>query len=200
MIHHVEGTLVAVRPGKAILELAGFGLEILITEGTASRLGPAGLRVHLLTHLVVREDAWVLFGFEEEEERALFRLLLGVQGVGPRLALAILSALEPERLRSAVAEGDLAALTGVTGVGKKTAQRVIVDLRDKVGLVPSGDAVPGAGTPVGATKPPADDVVDALVALGYSRGQARDAVDVARGAATAEASTEEVLREALRRL
>lgn len=200
MIHHVEGTLVEKAPGRVVVELGGFGLELLVTDATLGTIGPGGLRVRLLTHLVVREDGWTLFGFADESERSLFRLLLGVQGIGPRVALAILSGLAPARLRAAVAEGDLAALTAVAGVGKKTAQRMIVDLRDKVGLVPTGEDVPG-GEKVGVVAAPeADDAVDALVALGYSRPQARDAVQAARVKSGDDSAVEDVLRDALRRL
>lgn len=200
MIHHIEGMLTETGSGRVVVEAGGFGLELLVADSTLATLGPKGLRVRLLTHLVVREDGWTLFGFAEESERSLFRMLLGVQGVGPRVALAILSGLAPVRLRAAVAEGDLAALTAIAGVGKKTAQRMIVDLRDKVGVVPTGDEVPGsaAGTP-GPTAE-ADDAVDALVALGYSRLQARDAVRAARVTAGGDSAVEDVLRDALRRL
>jgi Holliday junction DNA helicase RuvA len=200
MIHHVEGTLTEKGPGRAVVEVGGLGLELLVTASTLAALGPAGLRVHLLAHLVVREDGWTLFGFADESERSLFRLLLGVQGVGPRVALAILSGLAPARLRAAVAEGDLASLTKIAGVGKKTAQRMIVDLRDKVGLVPTGDDVPGGVVGTAAAIAEADDAVDALVALGYSRPQARDAVQAVRATAGQDSAVENVLRDALRRL
>jgi Holliday junction DNA helicase RuvA len=201
VIHHVEGLLAEKHPGRVVVETGGVGLELLVTADTVNELGPPGISVRLLTHLVVREDAWTLFGFASEEERALFRLLLGVQGVGPRVALAILSGLAPAKLRLAVGDGDVAALTAVPGVGKKTAQRMIVDLRDKVGKVGrADDAVPGAegATEEGGTAAP-DDAVDALVALGYSRAQAREAVRVARGEG-AEVPVEDVVRDALRRL
>ena len=200
MIHHVEGPLTETGPGRVVVEVGGFGLELLVADSTLGTLGPKGLRVHLLTHLVVRDDGWTLFGFAEENERSLFRLLLGVQGVGPRVALAILSGLAPVRLRTAVAEGDLAALTAIAGVGKKTAQRMIVDLRDKVGVVPTGDEVPGSAAGPAVLPAEIDDAVDALVALGYSRPQARDAVRAARLTAGDDSAVEDVLRDALRRL
>lgn len=197
MIHHVEGLLTEKDPGRTVVEVGGVGLEILVSDDTWREVGIVGDTVRLLTHLAVREDQWTLFGFLREEERSLFRLLLGVQGVGPRMALAILSGLSVERLRRAVGEGDVAALTTISGVGKKTAQRMVVDLRDKVGELPGGpDLVPvGAGEPADG-----DDAVDALVALGYPRAVARDAVRKARGPEAREAPVEEVLKEALRRL
>ncbi|NNE43777.1 MAG: Holliday junction branch migration protein RuvA [Gemmatimonadetes bacterium] len=129
----------------------------------------------------------------------MFRLLLGIQGVGPRVALAILSGVTAANLRRSVQEGDVASLTTVSGVGKKTAQRIIVDLRDKVGELPGeggGRIVPGLPSPVSD----GDEAVDALVALGYSRNVARDAVRVARGEDGEDAPLELVVKDALRRL
>jgi Holliday junction DNA helicase RuvA len=197
MIHHLDGILAEKRPGRVVVELGGLGLEALVSDGTLASLPSPGTRVVLLTHLSVREDAWTLFAFEHEEERAFFRLLLSVTGVGPRVALSILSGLRVDKLRMAVMQGDVAALTQIAGVGKKTAQRMIVDLRDKLGATGDPDLVPGAArVTVGA---PSDDAVDALVALGYSRPTARDAVSVVR-AGNAELPLEEVVKLALRRL
>jgi len=198
LIHHVEGTLVHREGGRAIVEVGGVGLELLVTEATARSLPSAGGRAHLLAHLVVREDAWILFGFGSETERKLFRLLLGVQGVGPRLALAVLSGLGPERLRAAVSDSDVGMLATVSGVGKKTATRMIVDLRDKLGGT-GDDAVPGAAARVTAGAEPPDDAVDALVALGYSRTHARDAVRGARERGE-ELDLENLVKLALRKL
>lgn len=196
MIHHVAGPIARKDGGRVIVEVGGVGLELLVPEGTARGLPPAGASTHLLTHLVVREDAWLLFAFATEEERALFRMLLGVQGVGPRLALAILSGLGPSRLREAVAQSDVAALSSVSGVGKKTAQRLIVDLRDKLSV--ASDLVPGAAVVVAGGETP-DDAVDALVALGYSRANAVQAVRSARVADEA-LPPEEIVKLALRKL
>lgn len=197
MIHHVEGTLVHREPGRVVVEVGGVGLEILVSDGTVSELPSLGGSVRLLTHLVVREDAWTLFGFGHEADRRLFRLLLGVQGVGPRLALAVLSGLGVPRLRAAVSESDVATLATVVGVGKKTATRVIVDLRDKLGAT-GDDAVPGAARVSAGAEPP-DDAVDALVALGYSRTHARDAVQGARERGE-DLDLENLVKLALRKL
>jgi holliday junction DNA helicase RuvA len=196
LIHHVEGTLVTKDAGRAVVEVGGVGLEILASDATLRALPSPGGRARLLTHLIVREDAWLLFGFGHERERLLFRMLLGVQGVGPRLALAVLSGLGVERLRTAVAESDVGTLASVVGVGKKTATRLIVDLRDKLGA--TDDAVPGAARVTAAAEPP-DDAVDALVALGYPRVHARDAVQGAR-AGGEELDLEELVKLALRKL
>ncbi len=198
MIHHVEGTITEKVPGRVVVEVGGFGLEVLVTDATWHRVGDRGESVRLLTHLSVREDAWTLFGFLRDEERFLYRLLLGVQGVGPRMALAVLSGLPVATLRTAVAESDVKTLSSISGVGKKIAQRLIVDLRDKVGELPASDEFPipveGAASVVEG-----DDAVDALVALGYPRIAARDAVRVARIPGD-DAPVEDVVKEALRRL
>lgn len=198
MIHHVEGTIAEKAPGRIVVEVGGVGLDVLVTDATWHRAGDPGDPVRLLTHLSVREDAWTLFGFLREEERHLYRLLLGVQGVGPRMALAVLSGLPVATLRTAVAESDVKTLSSISGVGKKIAQRLIVDLRDKVGELPASDAFPIPSDGAGPA-PEGDDAVDALVALGYPRVAARDAVRVARGSET-DAAVEDVVKDALRRL
>ena len=197
MIHHVEGVLAQKAPGRVVLETGGVGLELLVSDETWNDLGRPGETARLLTHLALREDAWTLFGFSRDEEREAFRLLLGIQGVGPRVALAILSGIPASALRRAVQEGDVAALTVVSGVGKKTAQRIIVDLRDRVGELPgSPEAVPSESAAEGK-----DAAVDALVALGYSRVLARDAVRGARAAdPEGAAPLETVVKHALRRI
>jgi Holliday junction DNA helicase RuvA len=195
MIHHLEGVLEGKPPGRLVVDVAGVGFELHVTDATWHDAGIPGGRVRVLTHLVVREDQWTLYGFRSEDERALFRSLLDVQGVGPKVALAALSALAVGRLRRAIVEGDVATLTTVSGVGKKTAQRIIVDLKDRLGGAAGEDlSVPGVAEADGA-----DDAVDALVSLGYSRHLAREAVRGAR-AAHADLPLPDVVREALRRL
>ena len=195
MIHHLAGRLAEKPPGRAIVEIGGVGYEVLVSDFTWSALGAPGERVYLLTHVVVREDGWLVFGFADEEERALFRLLLGVQGVGPRLALAVLSGLSVNQLRRAVGAGDLAALTAISGVGRKTAQRVLLDLKDKIAAPPT-DAEIARLTGSNAR----DEAVDALVSLGYPVTTAREAVRAARSTKEEEAPLETVIKEALRRL
>ncbi len=200
MIHHITGPIVEKEPGRVVIEVGGIGLEIHVPDSTWNGLGLPGNDAHLRTHLAVREDAWTLFGFASEEERAVFRLLLGVQGVGPRLALAILSGVPVSGLRRAVGAGDITALTRVSGVGKKTAQRMIVDLKDKLGELPGGDG-DDAFVDAAAEVVERDDVVDALVALGYPRPAAREAVRTARAAGgDPEEPVESILRHALQRL
>ncbi len=194
MIHHIDGVLEGKFPGRLVLDVGGVGFEVHVTEATWREAGIVGSRVRLLTHAVIREDAWSLYGFRREDDRGLFRLLLEVQGVGPKVALAVMSGLPADRLRGAIADADVATLTRVPGVGKKTAQRMVVDLKDKLAAFAgagTSEAVPADGE--------GDDAVDALVALGYPRAVARDAVRGAR-AEHAGAAVEIVLRDALRRL
>jgi Holliday junction DNA helicase RuvA len=189
MIHHLEGIVVDKEPGRVVIEVSGVGLELLVSNETLSHIGLSGERTRVLTHLTVREDSWTLFGFAREEERALFRMLLGVQGVGPRMAIGILSGLSVENLCRAVGEGDVAALTTISGVGKKTAQRIAVDLRDKVGALPGAEEIPGAARVFPG--PERDD---------YSRTIAREAVRAARAPADEDVPVETLVREALRRI
>ncbi len=200
MIHHVEGRLAEKPPGRIVVEIGGFGLEVLVSSITWNDVGRPGDRVRLLAHLSVREDAWTLYGFLDEQERMLFRLLNGVQGIGPKVALSILSAIPASRLARTVADGDLAALTAIPGVGKKTASRILVDLKDKVGFPSSqDDAVPIGAMGGAAAATLGDEAMDALLALGYPFANAREAVRAARGQHP-EASIEDVVKDALRRL
>ena len=194
MIHHVEGTLEEKTPGCLVVDVSGVGFEVHVTDATWNDAGLVGGRIRLVTHPVIREDGWTLYGFRREDDRALFRLLLDVQGVGPKVALAVMSGVPADRLRRAIAEADLDALTRIPGVGKKTAQRMVVDLKDKLAAF----AGAGVGAPVAADAE-GDDAVDALVALGYPRPVAREAVRGAR-VHRADAVLEEVVRDALRRL
>lgn len=200
MIHHVEGQIAAKSSGRVVIDVAGIGYEIFVSLLTWNDLGWVGERTRMLTHLVVREDAWTLYGFANEEERSLFRMLLGVQGIGPKVALAMLSHVPAARLSAIVAQGDLAALTALPGIGKKTASRILVDLKDKLGsfetlsFVHEGGEIPSAALVRGA-----DEVVDALVALGYSETSAREVV-LAERRAQPSATAEKLLRDALRRL
>ena len=203
MIHHVTGPVVRRGSESVVVEVGGIGLELFVSDGTARSLPGVGGEAHLRTHLAVRDDGWTLYGFATEEERNAFRLLLGVQGIGPRLALGILSGLPLASLRRAIGTNDLAALTRVSGVGKKTAQRMVVDLKEKLGL-PEGDETGDFGlVPAAAEVFERDDVVDALVALGYPRPSAREAVRFGRDTGKSEpgdTDTETLLKRALRRL
>lgn len=174
MIDSVRGTLVHSEPRRAVVECGGVGFSCHITMNTARELPLQGQEVRLYTVLNVREDAMELFGFFEQTERRCFQQLLTVTGVGPKAALAILSELSPERLALAVTSGDHKAITRAQGVGPKLAQRVVLELKDKIGA-PAGESVPMAqGVPSAAGG--AGEAVNALTVLGFSASEASAAV------------------------
>jgi len=181
LIAAVRGRILARGPDHIVIETAGVGYKVFVPRH------PSSAEVLLHTHQVVREDGQFLFGFETREELALFELLISVSGVGPKAALAILSVSRPVDVAAAIAAGDAAALAKAPGVGKKTAERLIVDLRSKVGRVAIG---PVSESPVG------DEAVAALRALGYTLAEAQRALTGVP--AVGEAPTEERLATALR--
>ncbi len=188
MIAHVAGTVTS-RDGEIlVVDVGGVGYEVTATLSALSRAEP-GMVVTVPTYLHVREDAMLLFGFASDAERRIFRLLLAVNGVGPKLALAIVSALEPERIESAVLLGDIALLSSVSGVGKKTAERICLDLKDKI--TGAGVAGTGAEAAGGATSDPHREARDALVALGYS------VIDAEAALAGTEGATEQRVKAGL---
>jgi holliday junction DNA helicase RuvA len=158
MISFLEGEVVDKAVGRVVLDVAGVGYELVVPTSLLASLPHTGERARVHVRMVVREDSITLFGFASPDERELFDLLTGVTGVGPKMALAFLSSLKPEALRRAVSAGDADALTVVPGVGKKVAQRVVLDLRERLG---------GEGADVIAIGPLAD-VRDALLALGLT--------------------------------
>jgi len=195
MIGYLRGKVLAKSPERVLLDVGGVGYELLVPVSTlveierAARDGEAiGLHVH--THL--REDAITLFGFWSEREKVLFEKLIAVSGIGPRLARVILSGMAPEDLVPAIAQGDSVRLATIPGVGKKTAERMVLELRDKVG--PLAEELPARGATEGG-----QDVVSALVNLGYKRGPAERAVVEARRE-TPDGAFAELLRESLKRL
>jgi Holliday junction DNA helicase RuvA len=197
MIASVRGTVLGVRLDAAVIEVGGVGMLVQATPATL-----AGLRVGqealLSTSLVVREDSLTLFGFADDDERDVFETVQTVSGIGPRLALAMLAVHTPEGLRAAVAGQDLNALVKVPGIGRKGAQRIVLELTDRLGA-PTGTGAGAAGAaPVVASAAWRDQVIEALVGLGWSAKLAGDAVDaVADDTTTVVAS---VLRSALRHL
>ncbi len=179
MYDYLEGTVARVGAASATLDLDGVGYSLLVPLGTA--MPPVGERARLWVHLVVREDRHALYGFAERETRDLFRHLLSVKGVGPAMALAVLSGITRAELVDAILRGDARRLTTVKGVGKKTAEQILLDLRDKPQLVGAGleaGAVPGArGPAVEGAGAQLEDAVGALVALGFSERDARKRVE-----------------------
>lgn len=194
MIGSLRGVLLQKSPPHLLLEVNGVGYEVEAPMTTFYDLPATGQPVTLYTHLVVREDAHLLFGFFRESQRRLFRALLKVNGVGPRVALAILSGLTDQELLRCLAQEDVARLTKVPGIGRKTAERLIVELRDKELLGgASVEVTPTQAMP--ETQDPTAEAVSALVALGYKPNEASRAV---HNIAKAGLTSEELIRQALR--
>lgn len=203
MIASLRGTLSGKEGGLCVVEAGGVGYLVHVSSHTAASLPARDEPVFLHTHQVVREDALLLFGFGSLEERRFFELLIGVSGVGPKVALAVLSGLKPAALARSIREENVTSLVAIPGVGRKTAERLVVELRDKLEVLSSA-AAPGPA-PTGGVLPRSErfeDAVAALVHLGYSGTQAQDAVrKVAEGAGGGESlSLEDLVRRALARL
>lgn len=185
MISFLEGELVEKSGSRVVVAVGGTGYEVLVPTSVVAKLPPIGRQARVHTRLVVREDSMTLYGFSTPDERGLFDLLVGVTGVGPKVALSFLSALTPDAVRRSVIAGDAAALTIVPGVGKKVAQRVVLDLRDRLG---------GEGEI--AAEGPLADVRDALLSLGLTAQEASEAL---AGVEADGHPVEELLRTALQR-
>ncbi|GMQ82250.1 MAG: Holliday junction branch migration protein RuvA [Rhodothermia bacterium] len=195
MIDYVSGKLSSKKPTEAVIDVSGLGYKLLIPTSTYEKLPKAGEDVRLQCHHYVRDDAILLFGFATDEERSVFNLLLGVSGIGPKLALAALSALSPEEIGTRIVDGDAAMLTQIPGVGRKTAERLIVELRDRFEkLVLTGSK--GAESGNGSTA--RSDAMAALEALGLSRAGADKSLRGVLSKHPEAASAEEMIRLALR--
>jgi Holliday junction DNA helicase RuvA len=196
MIATLAGTLRLRDAGRLIVEAAGIGYEIFIPLSTYYRIPATGARVELEIRQVVREDAITLYGFATPAEKSAFDLLIGVQHVGPKLALAVLSVLAPDDLASAIAHEDVARIDAVPGVGAKVAERVVRELRDKVGALSVASSHGRTGAPAnGAGSSILDDAVSALINLGYKPAEARRAVDAV--GVEVDGSLEDLLRKSL---
>lgn len=202
MIAHVEGVLREKTPTRAVVMVGGVGYELHVSLTTFSALPDIGKPVSLRVHTHVREDAIVLFGFHTDLERALFEQLIRTSGVGPKLAQAVLSGMPPRDLLAALAREDLVALRAIPGIGTKTAQRLLVDLRDRIGELAASVAAEPGGVPGAAPASDAlEEVVSALVNLGAPRARAeRAAREVADESGVAGGAIEDWVRAALRRL
>jgi holliday junction DNA helicase RuvA len=172
MIAHLRGRLLSKQPNQAVIEAGGVGYELTISIPTFTELTNVGGEVALHVHTHVREDALALFGFLRAEEKKLFEKLIGVSGIGPKLAITILSGMSTEFMVAAIRGNDVAQLTKIPGIGKKTAERMVLELRDKL------DAFGTAPAPT-KTTPVEEDVLSALVNLGYQRASAEKAVSKA---------------------
>ncbi len=196
MIGRIKGTLVARDDAMIVVDVAGVGYEIELTTAARSVMPAMGASVAVFTHLVIREDAHTLFGFGSLAERDLFRSLIKVAGIGPRLALTLLSGIDTIEFVRAVRDGNVARLTKLPGVGRKTAERLVVELRDRIDRM-VGLSVPAAASRNDSSVRVVEEAERALIALGYKPTEASRAVD---GAFENGRSTEEVVRAALKRM
>ena len=176
MIAFIHGPIVSKSPSAVVVDCAGVGYELLISVTTYTELREPGQETRLHVHTHVREDALQLFGFAELAEKRLFEKLLTISGVGPKLAITVLSGIAAERLVTAIRGGDHASLVKIPGIGKKTAERIVLELKDKLDDLASSVAAPAGVPSLGAV---ADDVLSALVNLGYQRPAAQKAVEAA---------------------
>ncbi|MDO8795543.1 MAG: Holliday junction branch migration protein RuvA [Vicinamibacterales bacterium] len=196
MIAHLRGTLLEKHPNRLVVDVAGVGYDVSVPLSTFYGLGDSGSEIALRIHTHVREDALALYGFATTLEQDLFERLIGVSGIGPKLALAVLSGIEPAELVRAIERGDVARLTAIPGVGKKTSERIVLELKDRL---PRVQAQKGADRSAGDAPLMRDDLLSALVNLGYHRPIAEKAVDAAVTRAP-DGSFEHTLKQALREL
>jgi Holliday junction DNA helicase RuvA len=199
MIGHLRGQLLAKKPSFVLLDVHGVGYEVHIPVTTFYDLPSEGTEVQLRVYTHVREDALLLYGFGTLREKEFFLKLIGISGIGPRAAISILSGAKVEELAQAIADGDLVRLTAIPGVGRKTAERVVLELRGQIMpfLVPAGAQPEAPGTRPDALQ---DDIVSALVNLGYARPSAEKAISAVLKAGDCERTFEELLRRTLRKL
>jgi Holliday junction DNA helicase RuvA len=196
VIAHLRGKIFSKQPNRVVVDVSGVGYDVFVPLSTFYGMGEPGTDTALRIHTHVREDALHLFGFATALEQELFERLIGVSGIGPKVALAVLSGIEPKELIGAIERGDLARLTAIPGVGKKTSERIVLELKDRLPRVPADAvAVTGDATPA----PLQDDVISALVNLGYHRPLAEKAAASAVRAAP-DAGFERTLKQALREL
>ncbi len=193
MIGYLKGQLIDKSPTRILLDVHGVGYDIHIPFSTFEKLGAAGEEVALLTHLHVREDAMTLFGFATTAEKQLFQMLLSVSGIGPKIAQGILSGSSVYTFRQHVERGEVAALTVIPGVGKKTAERIVLELKDKVSALVDESQQIGVARGVGVPQ----QALQALLALGYARPAAQRAVEAATRK-DPDASLESIIKQSLR--
>jgi len=190
MIAHLRGRILTKRPNQAVVDVNGVGYEVTISIPTFSELPAAGGEVSLHIHTHVREDALALYGFLRAQEKELFERLISVSGIGPKLAITVLSGMQAEKMVAAIRGNDIAALTKIPGIGKKTAERMVLELRDKL------DSFGVAAAVVSRHSPVEEDVLSALTNLGYQRAAAERALTAAGNGGGAR-SFDQLFREAL---
>lgn len=200
MITFLHGRLTSALPTQAIVEVGGVGYEIFIPLSSYDKLPAPGQTVQILTHLHVREDAQILYGFMTAGERDLFRLLVNhVSGIGPKLALAVLSGMSVSTFKSAVVNPDVMSLAKISGLGKKTAERIVLELKDKLGVAAAWEVASGAHAPT-PEEEQANEAVLALIALGYKQVDAHKAVRDVQQSGRQIPSAEDLVRLSLQRL
>ncbi len=198
MIAFLEGTLAEALPTQIVVNVQGVGYQVMIPVSSYERLPQPGSPVKILTHLAVREDAQILYGFFSSAERDLFRLLLHhVTGVGPKIALAVLSGLPVEMFKAAVVAGDIAAISKISGVGKKTAERIVLELKDKVGVAAEWEASSAKNAP-SEEDARLHDATLALISLGYRQVEAQKAIRRVQEISGTRLTAEELIRQALK--
>jgi holliday junction DNA helicase RuvA len=199
MINFLQGKLVEAIPTHVIIDVQGVGYEALIPLSSFDKLPQPGQEVKLLTHLAIREDAHVLYGFMTPQERDMFRLLINtVSGIGPKIALNVLSGMNVTALRGAVANGDVKSLSQISGVGKKTAERIVVELRDKIGAAGAWEASSAERT-LSAADQKVNDAVLALMALGFKQQEAHEAIRASQAVLGEKATVEDLVRASLKK-
>lgn len=199
MITFLDGKLVSALPTQATVDVSGVGYEVFIPLSSYDKLPAIGQPVRVLTHLHVREDAHILYGFMTVPERDLFRLLVNnVSGIGPKLALAVLSGMSVANFKAAVVNSDVAALSKISGLGKKTAERIVLELKDKLGVAAAWEAATAAHAPTPEQEQMSEAVL-ALIALGYKQIDAHKAVRDLQEKGEAK-SAEELVKLALKRM
>jgi Holliday junction DNA helicase RuvA len=199
MITFLDGKLVTALPTQAVVDVGGVGYEVFIPLSSYDKLPPAGQDIRILTHLHVREDAQILYGFMTANERDLFRLLVNnVSGIGPKLALAVLSGMSVNNFKAAVVTSDVASLSKISGLGKKTAERIVLELKDKLGVAAAWEAASATHAPT-PEQEQANEAVLALIALGYKQIEAHKAVRELQEKGEAKAA-EELVKLALKRM
>ena len=196
MIIFLEGILEEKNPARAVINAGGIGHEVIITLNTYEDLPSRGTKVRLQTHHHVREDAEILYGFSDNSERDFFVTLIGISGVGPSLAISILSGLPLYSLRSAIVDEDVKRLSSIKGIGKKTAERIIVELKDKISVLSVAEEKSKSGS-TSKEERALNDAVLALVALGYKNSDAYAAVKRVLSESTTDSPVEEIVRLAL---
>jgi holliday junction DNA helicase RuvA len=199
MITFLHGKLVEMLPTQVTVDVHGVGYEVLIPLSSFDKLPQPGQEIRLLTHLAVREDAHTLYGFMSAAEREMFRLLINtVSGIGPKIALNILSGISVTAFRGAVANGDVKALSQISGVGKKTAERIVVELKDKIGAAGAWEAS-SAQRALSPEDQRVNDAVLALLALGFKQIEAHDSVRKAQASIGGQATVEDLVRACLKK-